>query len=412
VSEIIIKLKKLHPKQEEILQTAKRFNVLKCGRRFGKTTLIEELSSIVLDGKLVGIFFPTYKDCSDVWTVLKTLYLPLIKKSNEQLKTIHLITGGCLELWSLEDPDSGRGRKYHRIIVDEAEKIGKLKDAWEGTLRATLMDFKGDAWIMSTPKFGNTYFKTTLFKNEETMDSWKSWRYTSFDNPFLDPSEIEEARLIGDLIFRCEYLAEDVNAINNPFVWAFDSSKHLVDKLEPDPNKYLYLSFDFNIDPICCMIFQSDGLGHMDILETIKLANSNIYELCKRILALYPSYIFLITGDASGKNGSAMVADNMNYYRIIQLELNVAPGAIRIPNANPRLEDNGVLVNALFANGNIHIDKRKNEGLIYDLINVGLNADGSIKKGDRNDPKQQADALDAYRYAANTFHKNFVKMRV
>jgi hypothetical protein len=51
VSETIIKLKKLHSKQQHILETKKRFNVLKCGRRFGKTTMAEEL---VIDPALDG----------------------------------------------------------------------------------------------------------------------------------------------------------------------------------------------------------------------------------------------------------------------------------------------------------------------------------------------------------------------
>jgi hypothetical protein len=48
--------------------------------------------------------------------------------------------------------------------------------------------------------------------------------------------------------------------------------------------------------------------------------------------------------------------------------------------------------------------------LIYDLLNVSVLPDGSMKKGDRNDPKQQADSLDCFRYYLNQFHKDFIKM--
>src|SRR5687767_404215 len=95
-------LQALHTAQEYILKNAKRFNHLRCGRRFGKTTLIEELSSISLDGKLVGIWFPTYKDLSEVWKDLKKTYRPIISRQNEQLKQIELITGGLIDLWSME----------------------------------------------------------------------------------------------------------------------------------------------------------------------------------------------------------------------------------------------------------------------------------------------------------------------
>ena len=40
---------------------------------------------------------------------------------------IELITGGKVDFWSLEEPDSGRGRKYKVAVVDEAEKAKKLR---------------------------------------------------------------------------------------------------------------------------------------------------------------------------------------------------------------------------------------------------------------------------------------------
>jgi hypothetical protein len=46
--------------------------------------------------------------------------------------------------------------------------------------------------------------------------------------------------------------------------------------------------------------------------------------------------------------------------------------------------------------------------LQFDLENVAVLPDGTIKKTDRNDPTQQADALDTFRYACNTYLKNFI----
>src|SRR6478736_332168 len=136
--ELAISLARPHPNQEKILRDKKRFNHVKCGRRFGKTELVKMLSSYALKGKLIGIWFPTYKDLSDVWReVILTLY-PAILKKDEQLKQILLMNGGVIDFWSMDDPDSGRWRKYHRAIVDEAAKAKKFKTAWQGTIRPTL----------------------------------------------------------------------------------------------------------------------------------------------------------------------------------------------------------------------------------------------------------------------------------
>ncbi len=370
----------------------------------------------MLDGKMVGYFTPTYKDLSSVWDELKFTLHDIIERTNEQVKHIKLITGGTLDMWSMEDPNSGRGRKYHRVIVDEGEKARHLKDAWEQTIRATLTDYVGDAWFMSTPKFGTTYFKETLFKNEQKFTDWKSWRYTSYDNPHLSKEEIDsiKAQLV-DIVFRCEFLAEDVNLSYNRWAFAFDSVKHVAKHLDPtvwngNRNEPLYLSFDFNRNPITCAVMQHYN-GTLYILEQIKLENSDIYRLCAYIKQHWNDYLYIITGDATGKNSTALVKDNLNFYKVISEQLRVGQMQFKVPSVNPKLEDNQVLVNSVLQNYNVLIHPDKAKALIYDLENVSMNPDGSILKENRKDPTQQADCLDCLRYAINLLFKGFLRIK-
>lgn len=104
-----------------------------------------------------------------------------------------------------------------------------------------------------------------------------------------------------------------------------------------------------------------------------------------------------------------MVRDNLNYYRIIKLRLGLGDAQIQVPTVNPRLEDNQVLVNSLLARYDIEVHDEKAKGLIYDMQNVKMLADGTIEKGDRTDPTKQADALDTFRYFCNTFMGWFIK---
>lgn len=411
MADVKIKLIDFHPAQLQIKAEAKRFNVLKCGRRFGKTGLGQALVvRPIINGQRIGFWYPNYKDGKDVWDSIKTILYPVIKKKDEQLRQLTTITGGVLDMWSLEDPDAGRGFKYHRAIIDEAEKARHLKKAWEEAIRGTLVDYSGDAWFMSTPKFGDTYFKTTLFKNELKFQDWKSWRFTSYDNPHLPAGELDQVKQSLDpLVFRCEYMAEDVDIVNNPWAWAFNYDKHVAkNDIAADPLHYLYLSFDFNVNPITCAVIQ-----HLDetiyVIEQIKLANSDIYQLCNMILAKYPDYIYFITGDATGQSRSAMVKDNLTYYKIIQLQLKVSPNQFRLPSDNPNIEDNQILVNSMLSNYSIKISPNKGQALIYDLQNISVNSDKTMKKGDRTDPTQQADAADCFRYYLNTFHSQYLQ---
>jgi len=171
-----------------------------------------------LDGYPVGVFSPTYKMLGEVWRDLKRVYKPVVVGKNEQERRIELITGGVIECWSLEDPDSARGRKYKRILVDEAAKARHLQDAWEQTIRPTLTDYVGDGWFMSTPKGLNYYHNLFQRGMDEEQADWAAWQFPSTGNPHLPPGEIEAAREeLPQLVFQQEYLAEFIQSQGSVF---------------------------------------------------------------------------------------------------------------------------------------------------------------------------------------------------
>jgi len=172
------------------------------------------------------------------------------------------------------------------------------------------------------------------------------------------------------------------------------------------------LSFDFNRNPMTCSVLQTNRFDSIDIYETIKLPNSDIYQMCEHIRNIYGQYLLVVTGDASGNSGSAMVQDNLNYYKIIANELNLNMHHFQVPTINPKIAENRVLVNSLLAKGKVRLNKPKTKALQFDLENVSVLADGTLKKQDRSDPAQQADALDTFRYACNIFLPNFLQMKI
>ena len=180
-----------HSGQAKILNHAKRFNVLQCGRRFGKTTLglhIALFSGIA--GKTYGWFSPTYKLMSEQWTEITRQLAPIVSKTDKHTREVHLINGGRIDFWSLEKPDAGRGRKYHGVIIDEASVVRDLKTKWEQDIRPTLTDYKGKAWILGTPK-GHNYFHQMFLRGQKLNDDWISWRLGTKDNPTIPDLEAE-----------------------------------------------------------------------------------------------------------------------------------------------------------------------------------------------------------------------------
>ena len=111
-----------------------------------------------LEGKRVAWFAPNYRLVSEVWRELQSLLKPVLVSVNQQERRLELIGGGTIEIWSLDSPDSGRGRGYTLVVIDEAAMVANLEQAWQSTIRPMLSDRQGEAWFLSTPK-GMNYFK-------------------------------------------------------------------------------------------------------------------------------------------------------------------------------------------------------------------------------------------------------------
>lgn len=206
---------KAHAGQRAILESGARFKVARCGRRFGKTLLAVEWLALAeggaLDGRPVGFFSPTYKLLLDVWQDFERTLRPVTKKANKSEMRIELITGGTIDCWTLEDDNAGRGRKYARVVIDEAAHARYLREAWEQAIAPTLTDFRGEAWFISTPK-GLNFFRDLCARGGlAEYPDWQSFHMPSSVNPHIPSEEIERARLeLPELVFRQEYLAEFV----------------------------------------------------------------------------------------------------------------------------------------------------------------------------------------------------------
>ena len=241
--------------------------------------------------------------------------------------------------------------------------------------------------------------KTLLIKTTYLDNKWIVGEngYGARDQNLID--EYEMLKIIDPNSYNVNVLGEwGVTDKSNKFAFAFEASKH-VGSVEYNPDYLIWLSFDFNVNPISCTAFQY----YDDVLRAIKcfkLDNSNIYELCKLIASYFPDAMFKVTGDASGTSRSAMVADNVNYYTIIKDELGLIWSQFNIPSVNPRIEENQVKVNAVLYAGLFVADSENCKELIYDLTYVEVDENKKIIK-DRTAESKKSDFLDHFRYICN-----------
>src|SRR2546421_12258335 len=95
-------LPEMHAGQARVVAEACRFNVMACGRRFGKTTLgVDRIIQPALVGYPCAWFAPTYKLLLEVWREAAKVLYPVISRKDSQQKRIELISGGLGVLWAL-----------------------------------------------------------------------------------------------------------------------------------------------------------------------------------------------------------------------------------------------------------------------------------------------------------------------
>ena len=136
---IELQLPEPHTGQQELEKNMKRFNVVACGRRWGKTEFqIIRAIKRALNGEYYGWFAPNYKFLDEPFRKIIKYCKPAIKRSNATDRVIEFITGGQIEFWTLEDENAGRGRKYHEVGIDEAGLVNNLGVIWREAIRPTL----------------------------------------------------------------------------------------------------------------------------------------------------------------------------------------------------------------------------------------------------------------------------------
>jgi hypothetical protein len=224
-----LELPEPHINQQRILDSEARFRVVMCGRRFGKSELSQiEIISNALLGKSVAYITPTYQ-------LARVFFERLIQavpfESNKSELTIKFPNNGSVDFFTGERLDNLRGRKFHLVVVDEASFIPNLEDGWLNSIRPTLTDYKGRAIFLSTPK-GKNFFYSLFLKGGEP--DWEAFRFTTYDNPYIDKGEIDDARTqLPEVVFEQEYMANPAENSSNPFGSAY--IKQCTFPISPEP---------------------------------------------------------------------------------------------------------------------------------------------------------------------------------
>ena len=200
------------------LRRSKR-GAARCGRRFGKTVLLETLAAdTAAKGFPVGVFAPDYKILSETYHDLADILQPILVQSSRVDGVMRTSTGGRIDFWSLDNERAGRSRKYKLVLGDEiAFTKANMMSIWQKSIEPTLIDLAGAAYFFSNTNGVDTEnFLWQICNNSD--HGFLDYHAPTQDNPHLPAGELDRIRReTHPLVYRQEYLAEFVDFSGEAF---------------------------------------------------------------------------------------------------------------------------------------------------------------------------------------------------
>jgi hypothetical protein len=197
---------------------------------------------------------------------------------------------------------------------------------------------------------------------------------------------------------------------SSPHAAGVDRTRH-VGKAQRRPNDTVYFSIDFNVEPFTATashIWQDQSGPHFHTFAEVAVKEASIEAMANWMREVCPmSHLMRITGDRGGMSRGIGTQGPMRLFDMLRKELRLSPNHFLVP-ANPtHLQSREDVNYVLSAHPDVVIDTTCTR-LITDMQVVEVDGSGKIIKSDRSKAAQQADAQDCWRYACNTYLRNWI----
>ncbi len=307
---------KPHSGQQDIAEAMVKYRyvVVRAGRRFGKSALALNLvfrEALKNPGRY-WIIAPEYKQAKSIyWRDLVDEYIPapliLKKNDNELILEIRTLVEGeksIIEFKGSDNENSLRGAGLKGVVLDEF--AFQKEYVWDKIISPMLVQTNGWALFITTPNGVSNHFKpfwdNALEAESEGSKLWKTFHFTSYDNPLIKKENLdaERARLTEEF-FQQEYMA-DFAKFTGLIYTGFDDKIHIRD-FEVDENWTFYRAIDFGAtDPDAVPFIGVDRDGIIHIYDEIYMSNLYTSEFAELIKQKSAHRYFVATyADSAGK---------------------------------------------------------------------------------------------------------------
>ena len=241
--------------QREIFSNPVRYNVIRCGRRWGKTKgAFQRLKQICLIPNRQYLWVDTTQ--ANIEKYFNEHLHPDLPKElyhwNKQQKILKFEGGSVVHFGSAERPENLEGFGYHEIFLNEAGIILKGESGarlWNNTIRPMTIEHEAIVWFVGTPK-GVGMFKEFSERGRSEKKEYSGWRdihRTTYDNPLIHDSEIDAlVRETHQQAVRQEIFADFLEADEGTPICSYSITWEALHRSNEDNEAYLII---WGVDP-------------------------------------------------------------------------------------------------------------------------------------------------------------------
>ena len=276
------------PFQAYLHNNLKRFNVLVCHRRFGKTVfsimeMIDKGLRNDLKNPQYAYIAPTYGQAKRVaWEYLKdfTKGIPGAKAHEQELRIdIPRPDRGDkirFMLLGAENPDSLRGIYLDGVILDEYAQCDPT--IWGQVIRPALSDRLGWAIFIGTPKGQNHFYD--IYNAALGLSNWFVQVYKATDTQIVAEEELEEARATMtdeefEQEYECSFAAALMGAYYGKYMNDLESKKQIGD-VPYDPAVPVETYWDLGISDSMSIWFIQKVGKEVHVIDYIEQAGKGL----------------------------------------------------------------------------------------------------------------------------------------
>ena len=361
-----------------------------------KRTTFPSFASILSDG--ISDYVLSWNRDTQVVQFINGSELMFMAESFDEDKDLNRFKGLEVNGAGLDEVNELQEQTFYKV----QERIGSWNKA-EG--RPPIV-------CMATCNPANNWVKTIIYERykEGTLPSkWTFIPSKITDNPHIPAEYLESLKELPPVQY-ARFVEGDwdvMDDVANPFLYEWADEKHIDDSVQLNSNMPVYVSVDFNINPLCALVIQHLGRGAV-VVDEIKIEKGSIEAFCDAVLALgIPMGLIRITGDAMGKGGTVQQRDNSSAYTMIKRRLSLSDSQFLIP-ANPTHYNSRIDCNAALRRLDIKVNSKRCKGFVFDAKQVQCDANGSIIKSNRKNLTERADFLDCFRYFVNAILKRYL----